>query len=170
MKVLFLMIGSIARASLWMWKWMNIILGLSLFNVFFICLIITLAQSLPNSFKLYTLPRFSVSTLNFEYILSVFQSVISTSLMKRYSVFTISHIFYLVFMFYVFRRAPRPALFLKVKSAPCFLLKVKIAPCPFLEDKNAPCLFSEMKNNPCSFSTISGARKLNSCWKSENAT
>ena len=116
----------------------------------------------------------------------------------------------LVFMFYVFRRAPRyalflrvknapclflkvkntPCLFLKVKNAPCPFLKVKIAPClllkvkiapclflevkiapyPFLEVKIAPCLFSEMKNKLCPFSTISKARELDSCRKSENAT
>ena len=78
--------------------------------------------------------------------------------------------FNLVFMFCVFRRAPRPALFLKIKNGPCLLLKVKIAPCPFLEVKNAPCLFSEMKNKPCPFSTNSKVRKLDSCRKSENAT
>ena len=60
----------------------------------------------------------------------------------------------LVFMFYIFRRALLPALFLKVKNAPCLLLKVKIVPSSFLEVRNAPCLFSEMKNNPCPFSTI----------------
>ena len=83
-------------------------------------------------------------------------------------------------MFYVFPRAPHPALFLKVKNAPCLLLKVNIAPCLFLEVKNAPCLFlevknapylfSEMKNKPCPFSTISRVRKLDFCRKSENAT
>ena len=75
-----------------------------------------------------------------------------------------------MFTFYVFRRAPCPALFLKVKNAPCLLLKFKIAPCPFLEGKNTPCLFSEMKKEPCPFSTISRDRKLDSCRKSENAT
>ena len=56
----------------------------------------------------------------------------------------------LAFMFYVFRRATRPALFLKLK--------------------NAPCLFSEMKNKPCHFSTISRARKPDSCQISKTVT
>ena len=87
---------------------------------------------------------------------------------------------YIVFMFYVFWRAPRPALFLKVKNAsclflkvkiaPCLLLKIKITPCPFLEVKNAPCLFSEIKNKPYPFSIISMAIRLDSCRKLENAT
>ena len=46
---------------------------------------------------------------------------------------------YIVFMLFVFWRVPRPALFLKVK--------------------NAPCTFSGMKNKPCPFPTISRARK-----------
>ena len=88
--------------------------------------------------------------------------------------------FQLVFVFYVFRRGSHPALFLKVKNAPCLLsksklrpalfLEVKNAPCLFSEVKNAPCLFSEMKNKPCPFSTICRMRKLVSCRKSKNAT
>ena len=57
----------------------------------------------------------------------------------------------LVFMFYVFRRAPRPALFLKVKNAPCLPLKVKIAPFLLLKVQIAPCPLLEVKNVPCLF-------------------
>ena len=88
---------------------------------------------------------------------------------KQYQPISEKTIETLVFIFCVFRRAPRPTLFLKVKNAPCLFLKVKIAPCPFLEVKNVLCLFSGMKNKPCPFSTISRTRKLDSCWKSENA-
>ena len=63
---------------------------------------------------------------------------------------------HLVFMFYVFQRVPSPALFIKVKNAPC----------PFLEVKNAPGLFSEMKIS----SALFPSSKLDSCWKSGNAT
>ena len=49
-------------------------------------------------------------------------------------------------MFYVFRRAPHPARFSKVKNVPCFFLKVKTAPSLFLEVKNAPSRFLEVKN------------------------
>ena len=76
----------------------------------------------------------------------------------------------LVFMFYVFRRALRPALFPKVINAPCLLLKVKIAPCPFFRSQKCTLPFSEMKNKPCPFSTINRVRKLDSCRKSDNAT
>ena len=62
----------------------------------------------------------------------------------------------LMFMFYVFQRAPLSAPFLKVKNAPSLLLKVENAPCPFLVVKNAP----------CPFSTNSRSRKWDSCGKS----
>ena len=54
-------------------------------------------------------------------------------------------------MFCIFRRAPRPTLFLKVKNAPCLFLKVKNAPCLLLKVKIAPCSFLEVKNAPCVF-------------------
>ena len=55
-------------------------------------------------------------------------------------------VWWLVFMFCVFRRAPRLALILKVKNVPCLFLKVKNAPCLFLSQN---CALPSFKSQNC---------------------